>query len=77
MRVTGRLIDNLKCVIQAQAHVLARQQLRRATTMAAEGSPFPYRLIDSHLHVWSDGTAESRYKYAAGYEAPPGLRDAG
>lgn len=44
--------------------------------MAADGA-FPYRLIDSHLHVWTDGSAQSGYTYASGYEAPPGLHDAG
>lgn len=36
---------------------------------------FPYRLYDSHLHVWTDGSAP--FPYAEGQTAPPGLQQSG
>jgi len=36
---------------------------------------FPYRLIDSHHHVWTAG--EAPFPYAKGQSAPPGLQESG
>jgi hypothetical protein len=36
---------------------------------------FPYRLYDSHLHVWTDG--QPPFPYAEGQGAPPGLQQSG
>ncbi len=42
---------------------------------AAAASRFPYRLYDSHLHVWTDGRAP--FPFAEGQGAPPGLQQSG
>ena len=63
----------------------AQQHLRMASSSApsssssssssSKGGAFPYRLTDSHHHVWTAG--EAPYPYAKGQSAPPGLQERG
>ena len=45
------------------------------TSSCVGTAEFPFRLIDSHLHVWTQGG--SPYPYASGQSAPPGLQASG
>ncbi|GAB5029448.1 amidohydrolase family protein [Nannochloropsis oceanica] len=45
------------------------------SSRSSDEGTFPYRLIDSHHHVWTDG--EEPFPYANGQSAPPGLQDSG
>src|SRR6056297_1313720 len=56
-----------------------RHLLRMASTSSVDSvsnkDGFPYRLIDSHHHVWTAGSLP--YAYAEGQSAPPGLQEKG
>lgn len=60
-----------------QTYIHAHTHGRRGLMMSSgsEEKKFPYRLIDSHLHVWTPG--EAPFPYAKGQTAPPGLQESG
>ena len=56
-------------------HTHGRRRMMSTTMAGSEGQKFPYRVIDSHLHVWTPG--EAPFPYAKGQIAPPGLQESG
>jgi hypothetical protein len=60
--------------IQPRCHLL-RMASTSSVDSVSNKDGFPYRLIDSHHHVWTVGSLP--YAYAEGQSAPPGLQEKG